>query len=92
MMHTVTCSLGCLHPACEVCGSADPTAGIHDGEWPLPEMTTCLSCRRAVYTRTDTAAKVRLLIGLEQRPLFEIGTDSRHSATDETLTMPVVSM
>lgn len=73
-MNTVTCSLGCEHPACQICGTTDPTAGITHGIWPFgvespgrPEMTTCLTCRNAVFARIDTVGKIRLLIGLEQR-------------------------
>lgn len=74
-MNTVTCSLGCEHPACEICGTAEPAALISHAYWPFgvqvtddgPTMTTCLNCRNNVFSRIDTVAKIRLLIGMEQR-------------------------
>ncbi len=76
-MNMVRCSLGCEHPACEICGTSDQAALINHDYWPFgvrstgrddaPTMTSCLDCRNAVFARIDTVGKVRLLIGLEQR-------------------------
>lgn len=73
-MNVVKCDLGCEHPACEICGTTDPDSGLTHDYWPFgvqtvgdPTMTTCLPCRNKVFDRINTVAKIRLLIGLEQR-------------------------
>ena len=97
-MNLVTCNLGCSHLACEICGATDPTAGVINDYWPFgvmtsPDktMTTCLSCRNKVWDRIDTVGKVRLLIGLEQRPSTPADTLIKPAIpdTDVTQVLPV---
>lgn len=94
-MNTARCSLGCEHPACEICGTTEPADLINHDLWPFgvespgrPQMTTCLRCRNAVFARIDTVGKVRLLIGLEQRVTVPAPADPPRPAVPDTFPPP----